>query len=122
MKKIFILPVLFCLCACDNNTIVGKCLPHERTVAISEQNGEIMEKSTVESFKCGCFENIESDTPKFMADEFSFETSSTLTSDQFNDSATYTEKTIKEDISGDTKITDKSCNKKCTEFCKKHLK
>ena len=124
MKKLCCLPVLLCLCACDTDTIVGKCLPHERTVTSIEQNGKIVKTSTVESFICGCFENIESDTPQFAisTDEFSFETSDTLTANESNDSAIYTERITKEDISGDTKITDKSCNKQCTKLCKKHLK
>ena len=122
MKKLGLLFVLMCLCACDGDTIVGKCSLHERTVTIVEQNGKIVKKSTVESFMCGCFENIEADKPKFMADEFSFETSDTLTANEFDDSGVYTERTTREDISEDTKVTNKSCNKKCTKLCKKHLK
>ena len=107
MKKLYVLPVLLCLCSCDNTTIVGKCLPNERTVTtITEQNGETIKTSTTELFLCGCFDNVESDTPQFMIskEEFLFKISNAET---INEIETITENTI-----------NKTCNKKCTKLCK----
>ena len=120
MKKLYILPVLFCLCACDNNTIVGKCLPNERTVTTTEQNGKIIKTSTTELFLCGCFDNVESDTPQFMIskEEFSFKTSDTETINEIEESVEYTERTTTNTITDNT--INKSCNKECTKLCKKH--
>ena len=120
MKKLYVLPVLLCLCACDNNTIVGKCLPNERTVTTVEQNGKIIKTSTAELFLCGCFDNVESDTPQFMIakEEFSFKTSDTETINEIEESVEYTERTTTNTITDNT--INKSCNKECTKLCKKH--
>ena len=119
MKKLYVLPVLLCLCACDNNTIVGKCLPNERTVTTTEQNGKIIKTSTAELFLCGCFGNIESDTPQFMIsqEEFSFKISNIETINEIEESVEYTERTTTNTITGNT--VNKSCDKKCTKLCKK---
>ncbi len=120
MKKLFILPVLLCLCACDNNKIVGKCLPNERTITTTEQNGKTIKTSTTELFLCGCFDSAESDTPQFMIskEEFSFKTSDTETINEIEESVEYTERTTTNTITDNT--TNKSCDKKCTKLCKKH--
>ena len=124
MKKLCVLPVLFCLCACDNNTIVGKCLPNEKITTTTEQNGKTIKTSTTELFLCGCFDNIESDTPQFMIskEEFSFEISNTETINEIEESVEYTEHTTTDTITDNTtqKNTDTNCNKKCTKICKKH--
>lgn len=120
MKKLLILPILLCLCACDNNTIVGKCLPNERTTTTTEQNGKIIKTSTKDLFLCGCFNRVEFDTPQFMIskEEFSFEISNTETLNEIEDSVEYTERTTTDNAT--SKSADKSCNKKCTKLCKKH--
>ena len=120
MKRLYVLPVLLCLCACDNNTIVGKCLPNERTVTTTEQNGKIIKTSTAELFLCGCFDNVESDTPQFMIskEEFSFKISNAETINEIEESLEYTEHTTTNTITDNT--INKSCNKKCTKLCKKH--
>ena len=124
MKKLFVLPVLLCLCACDSNTIVGKCLQNERTTTTTEQNGKIIKTSTKDLFLCGCFDSIESDIPQFMIskEEFSFEISNTETLNEIEDSVEYTQRTTTDVITdGATqKSADKACNKKCTKLCKKH--
>ena len=124
MKKLLILPILLCLCACDNNTIVGKCLPNERTTTTTEQNGKIIKTSTKDLFLCGCFDRVESDAPQFMIskEEFSFEISNTETSAEIEDSVEYTQRTTTDTITDSTtqQIADKSCDKKCTKLCKKH--
>lgn len=123
MKKLYVLPVLLCLCACDNNTIVGKCLPNERTVTTTEQNGKTIKTSTVELFLCGCFDDVESDTPQFMIskEEFSFKISNAETINEIEESVEYTEHTTTNTItdSATSKSTDKSCNKQCTKLCNK---
>lgn len=124
MKKLLILPVLFCLCACDNNTVVGKCLPNEKTVTTTEQGGKIIKTSTTELFLCGCFDSTESDAPQFMIskEEFSFKISNTETLNEIEDSVEYTERTTTDTITGNAtqKNAGASCNKKCTKLCKKH--
>ena len=124
MKKLFILPVLLCLCACDNNKIVGKCLPNERTITTTEQNGKTIKTSTTELFLCGCFDSTESGTPQFMIskEEFSFEISNTETLNAIEDSVEYAERTTTDTITDNAtqKNTNTSCNKKCTRLCKKH--
>lgn len=122
MKKLFILPVLLCLCACDNNKIVGKCLPNERTITTTEQNGKTIKTSTTELFLCGCFDSAESDTPQFMIskEEFSFEISNTETLNEIEDSVEYTERTTTDTITDNATQKNTSCNKKCTRLCKKH--
>lgn len=124
MKKLLILPVLLCLCACDNNPVVGKCLPNERTITTTEQDGKIIKTSTTELFLCGCFDSTESDAPQFMIskEEFSFEISNTETLNEIEDSVEYTERTTTDTITGNAtqKNADASCNKKCTKVCKKH--
>lgn len=124
MKKLFILPVLLCLCACDNNKIVGKCLLNERTITTTEQNGKTIKTSTTELFLCGCFDSAESDTPQFMIskEDFSFEISNTETLNEIEDSVEYTERTTTDTITDNAtqKNTNTSCNKKCTRLCKKH--
>ena len=124
MKRLFVLPVLSCLCACDNSTVVGKCLQNERTITTTEQNGKIIKTSTTELFLCGCFDSAESDVPQFMIskEEFSFEISDTITLNEIEDSVEYTEHTTTDVITdGATqKSANKSCNKKCKKLCKKH--
>lgn len=124
MKKLFILPVLLCLCSCDNNTIIGKCLPNERSTTTTEQNGKTVKTSTSELFLCGCFDSVESDVPQFMIskEEFSFEISNTETLAEIEDSVEYTERTTTDVITNNAtqKSANKSCNKKCTKLCKKH--
>lgn len=124
MKKLLILTVLFCLCACDNNTVVGECLPNEKTVTTTEQDGKIIKTSTTELFLCGCFDSTESDAPQFMIskEEFSFKISNTETLNEIEDSVEYTERTTTDTITGNAtqKNADASCNKKCTKLCKKH--
>ena len=122
MKKLCILPVLLCLCACDNNTITGKCLPNERTVSNTEQNGQNVKTSTTESFLCGCFKDTKSEMPDFMIpkDEFSFKISNTETVSEIQDSVEYTVHTTTETISNTAtaKTANKSCNRDCTKLCK----
>lgn len=120
MKRLYVLPVLLCLCACDNNTIVGKCLPNERAITTTEQNGKIIKTSTAELFLCGCFDNVESDTPQFMISKeaFSFKTSDTVTINEIEESVEYKESTTTSPITDNT--TNKICDKKCTKLCKKH--
>ena len=66
MKKICcLLVVCFGLSACDNNTIVGKCLPNEKSTTTTEQNGKVIESKTIVKYMCGCFENKESNLPDF---------------------------------------------------------
>ena len=124
MKKLYVLPVLLCLCACDNNTIVGKCLPNEKITTTTEQNGKTIKTSTTELFLCGCFDNVGSDTPQFMIskEEFLFEISNTETINEIEESVEYTEHTTTDTITDNTtqKNTDTNCNKKCTKICKKH--
>lgn len=121
MKKIFILSVLFCLCACDNNAFVGKCFLNEKTTTTTEQNGKIIKTSNTELFLCGCFDSVESDTPKFMIpkEEFSFKNSNTEKSGELEDFVKYTYH-ITTDIVTDNTIQDATCDKKCTEICKKY--
>lgn len=123
MKKLCILPVLLCMCACDNNPITGKCLPNERTISTTEQNGQTIKTSTSELFLCGCFKDAESEMPDFMIpkDEFSFEISNTETVNEVQDSVEYTEHTTTETVSNTAtaKVADKSCNRNCTKLCNK---
>ena len=121
MKKLCILPVLLCFAACDNNTITGKCLPHERTITTTEQNGQTMETSTTELFLCGCFKNANSKTPDFIIpkDEFSFEQSNTTTVNEIQDSVEYTKHVTTETIPDTeaTGVTNTNCDRDCIELC-----
>lgn len=126
MKKIFILSVLFCLCACDNNAFVGKCFLNEKTTTTTEQNGKIIKTSNTELFLCGCFDSVESDSPQFMIpkEEFSFKNTNTEKSGELEDLIEYTEDTtfveypITDSIADNT-TQDATCDKKCTKMCKK---
>ena len=119
MKKIFILPVLFCLCACDNNTVVGKCLPQEKNITTIEQNGKTIQTSTTVSFLCGCFDDAESDTPQIMLSKeaFSFETTDTITLNEIEESVEYIERKTPDTITDADNATPE-CNKDCTKHCK----
>ena len=106
MKKLFILPVLLCLCACDNNTIVGKCLVNRSTTTTTEQDEKNIGTTITEFLLCGCFDDIKSKEPTFVfsEDEFLFESTYSFAS---NDSEI-------------TKPDNKQCDKQCTKLCKKH--
>ena len=97
MKKICLLMLCFGLTACDNSTIVGKCLPNERSTTTTEQNGKIVETTTTNTLLCGCFENIESSEPLFMISKetFSFQSET---------------------------ATDSKCDDLCVELCKTQKK
>lgn len=105
MKKLYVLPVLFCLCACDNNKIAGKCLTNRSTITTTEQDGKDIGTTITEFLLCGCFDDIKSEKPTFVfsEDEFLFESSYSFVS---NDSEI-------------AKPDNKLCNKKCTKLCKK---
>lgn len=105
MKKLYVLPVLLCLCACDNNTIVGKCLVTRSTTTNIEQDGKDIGTTVTEFLLCGCFDDIKSEKPTFLfsEDEFLFESTYSFASNDLE---------IK-------KPDNKQCNKKCTKLCKK---
>lgn len=107
MKKLFILPILLCLCACDNNKIAGKCLTNRSTITTTEQDGKKLVQTTVTEFLlCGCFDDIKSEEPTFVfsEDEFLFESTYSFAS---NDSEI-------------AKPDNRQCDKQCTKLCKKH--
>ncbi len=106
MKKLFILPILLCLCACDNNKIAGKCLTNRSTITTTEQDGKKISTTITEFLLCGCFDDIKSEKPTFVfsEDEFLFESSYSFVS---NDSEI-------------TKHDNRQCDKQCTKLCKKH--
>ena len=93
MKKAFVLMLVF-LCACDNGT-VGKCLTNERSVTTTEQDGTIIETTTIDTLLCGCFENKKSNEPYFIipTDEFSFQSETPTSQD---------------------------CDRQCVKLCKGH--
>lgn len=115
MKKILLLLLpIMTLAACDNNKIVGKCLPNERTTTITEQNGKKIETSITELFLCGCFQNQDTALPDFIIskDEFSFEIINTESTNNITDSTEYIKQTTKQKAN-------KNCDKKCTKLCNK---
>ncbi len=75
MKKLLLLSLCLVVAACDNGGFIGKCLPNERTITTTEENGQVVEVSKTHLLLCGCFDNNELDTPNFMIskEEFSFE-------------------------------------------------
>lgn len=95
MKKLLLLSLCLVVAACDNGGFMGKCLPNERTITTTEENGRVVEVSKTHLLLCGCFDNNESEIPNFMIskEEFSFE--SELESN-------------------------KICDKQCSKLCKKH--
>jgi len=100
MKKLLLLSLCFVVAACDNGGFIGKCLPNERTITTTEENGQVVEVSKTHLLLCGCFDNNQfdnnqSEVPNFMIskEEFSFE--SELESN-------------------------KICDKQCSKLCKKH--
>ena len=105
MKKLLILPVFLCLCACDNNTIVGKCLNNRRTNTTTEQDGKNIGTTVTEFLLCGCFDGIKSEKPTFVfsEDEFLFESTYSFASDDLEI----------------TKPDNRQCDKQCTKLCKK---
>jgi hypothetical protein len=125
MKKLFILPVLLCLCACDNNTestvASGLCLRNAKTITTTEQNGEVVKTTTTELFLCKCFTNKDS----FMMpqDEFAFEFSTTDTANGIEPSVEYTEHTKTETFAESTtkQSVHSDCDKSCTKACQKKL-
>jgi len=123
MKKILLLLLpIMTLAACDNNKIVGKCLPNERTTTITEQNGKKIETSITELFLCGCFQNQDTALPDFIIskDEFSFETTNTESTNDIEDSIEYTKRITTESIPNTTtQKANKNCDKKCTKLCNK---
>jgi hypothetical protein len=123
MKKILLLLLpIMTLAACDNNKIIGKCLPNERTTTITEQNGKKIETSITELFLCGCFQNQDTALPDFIIskDEFSFETTNTESTNDIEDSIEYTKRITTESIPNTTtQETNKNCDKKCTKLCNK---
>ena len=123
MKKILLLLLpIMTLAACDNNKIVGKCLPNERTTTITEQNGKKIETSTSLVFLCGCFQNPNTNSPDFIIskNEFLFETTNTESTNDIEDSIEYTKRITTESIPNTTtQETNKNCDKKCTKLCNK---
>lgn len=105
MKKLFILPVLLCLYACDNNTIIGKCLNNRSTTTTTEQDGKNISTTVTEFLLCGCFDDIKSENPTFVfsEDEFLFESTYSFANNDLEI----------------TKPDNKQCDKQCTKLCKK---
>ena len=95
MKKLLLLSLCLVVAACDNGGFIGKCLPNERTITTTEENGQVVEVSKTHLLLCGCFVNNQSEVQNFMIskEEFSFE--SELESN-------------------------KICDKQCSKLCKKH--
>ena len=120
----------FGLIACDNNTIVGKCLPNTSSITTTEQNGKVIETKTTVRYMCGCFENKESDLPNFgpSTEEFSFETADKETMQDIEPvdgvEYKYTEKTETVEISeAESKsYANKVCDKQCTKWCMENKK
>ena len=123
MKKLYLLLLCFGLIACDNNTIVGKCLTNERSTTKTEQDGKITRIKITDGFICGCFENTESDLPQFgpSKEDFLFEITET-TDNKGNVESTeykYTAGTLTTVVSGlkSKAHAEKVCNKHCTNLC-----
>lgn len=132
MKKICLLMLCFVLIACDDNTIVGKCMPNTSSITKTEQNGKVIETKTTVRYICGCFENKESDLPDFgpSNEEFSFETTDKETVQDIEAvdgvEYKYTENTKTEtvEISGteSKSYANKVCDKQCTKWCRENKK
>lgn len=132
MKKFCLLLLCFGLTACDNNGVIGKCVPNTSSTTTTEQNGKVIEIKTTVRYMCGCFENKESDLPDFgpSNEEFSFETTDKETVQDIEPvddvEYKYIEKTQTEtvEISGTESKTyaNKVCDKQCTKWCKKNKK
>ncbi len=130
MKKICLLMLCFGLSACDDNTIVGKCVLNTSSTTTTEQNGKVIETKTTIKYICGCFENKESDLPDFgpSNEEFSFETTDKKTVNNVERvdgvEYKYTEKTETVEISeAESKsYANKVCDKRCTKWCKGNKK
>ena len=107
--------------ACDNNTIIGKCLLTGQRTKTTEQNGKVIATETTNIFACGCFETQESKTPDFMipTDYFLFESPHTETFEKTIENIEYTiiTDTTTIDKSEPQNNTNKSCNKDCTKIC-----
>ena len=101
MKKVFVLPVLLCLCACDNNTIVGKCLTNRTSTTTTEQDRQVVETKVTNFLLCGCFKDSKSKDPAFMIpeEEFVFKAEGS-------------------EVQKSDKIT---CDKQCKKSCETHL-
>ena len=120
----------FGLSACDDNTIVGKCVLNTSSTTTTEQNGKVIETKTTIKYICGCFENKESDLPDFgpSNEEFSFETTDKKTVNNVERvdgvEYKYTEKTETVEISeAESKsYANKVCDKRCTKWCKGNKK
>lgn len=120
MKKLFLI-LCFVLTACDNNSVVGKCLLNGRSYQTTEQNGKLIETKINSIFVCGCFETQESTTPDFMIpkDYFLFETSRTGNIEQTTENieCTTITDTISIDKSESQINTNKACDTDCTKLC-----
>lgn len=129
MKKNFVLLVCSVLCGCGDNSLVGKCLPNERSITTTEQSGQIIETKITDSLLCGCFETLESTEPQFIMsrEEFSFEHSySESVNKNFEDAdgaiikSAYTTRTVTvsdDDVKSQIS-SDKNCDTQCTQLCK----
>ena len=123
MKKLYLLLLCFGLNACDNNTIVGKCLTNERSTTETKQDGKITQIKITDVFICGCFENTVSDLPQFgpSKEDFLFEITETVDNKGNVESVEYkhTVGAITTAVNGlkSKAHAEKVCNEHCTNLC-----
>ena len=126
MKKCMFFVALLCLSACDNNTVVGKCLLSSGEKGNTKQDNVIVTAFATDFFSCFCFDNLESDTPRFVIpkDEFLFAVTKTETLKDIKYSVKYTGSATIDTIVTTTTVEGarESCDRECTQLCKKTQK
>ncbi len=108
MKKYIFIMLCIALCGCDNknDNMMGYCVKNDHTVTTTEQNGQVIKRTTTYTKLCKCHSTDEQNSNSFM-----------IPTKEFSFTESYTESTFNDNIPPSQPTPE--CDKQCAMLCKK---